>query len=111
LVPFGQGVGISRKIASSEERKRLVRLIESIKPNNFGVVIRTIAKGKKVAELHEDLNNLVQKWKKITDILKGQSPPKKIIGELDKTSTILRDLLNESFSKIVINDQSLQNEH
>ncbi len=110
LVPFGQGVGISRKIASSEERKRLVRLMESIKPGNFGVVIRTIAKGKKVAELHEDLNNLVQKWEKISKILKGKTPPKKIIGELDKTSTLLRDLLNESFSKIVVNDQALQND-
>ncbi len=57
LVPFSSGVSISKRISSSEERKRLQRLIQSIKPENFGVIIRTVAEGKEVAELDKDLRN------------------------------------------------------
>ena len=62
LVPFSNTVNISKKIAESEERKRLLRLMSSIKPDNFGVIIRTVAKGKDVAELDRDLRNLVESW-------------------------------------------------
>jgi len=110
LVPFGKSIGISRKIASAEERKRLVRLVESIKPANFGIVIRTVAQGKKVADLHEDLNALMEKWGKVSKKLSGKQPPKKIMGELDRTSGLLRDLLNESFTRIVVNEKPLLND-
>ncbi|HRX00496.1 MAG TPA: ribonuclease E/G, partial [Cyclobacteriaceae bacterium] len=62
LVPFSNTVSVSKKITSSEERKRLLRLIQSIKPENFGVIIRTVAEGKEVAELDKDLRNLVKTW-------------------------------------------------
>jgi ribonuclease G len=107
MQPFGKTVGISRKIGSEEERKRLVRLIESIKPKNFSVVIRTVAEGKGVAELHADLSGLVEKWKTIAAKLKGLQAPAKVIGEVDKTSGLLRDLLNESFTKINITDKEV----
>ncbi|MBK5285014.1 MAG: Rne/Rng family ribonuclease, partial [Bacteroidia bacterium] len=105
LVPFSDTVSISQKIKSSEERTRLKRLIQSIKPKNFGVIIRTVAEGKKVADLDNDLQNLVGKWKSAIEKLKTSSPPQRLMGEMDRTSTILRDLLNPNFNSIHVNDQ------
>jgi len=62
MVPFSDRVSISQKIESKEEKDRLKRLVRSIKPKGFGVIIRTVAEGKKVAELDRDLQNLYKKW-------------------------------------------------
>lgn len=110
LVPFSNKISISQKIKNKEERDRLKRLVQSIKPNNFGVIIRTIAQDKKVAELIADMNNLVEKWDRTTKKLENKKPPRKILSELDRTSTILRDILSEEFSSIMVNDQQLAEE-
>ncbi len=107
LVPFSNRISVSQKIRSSEERNRLKRLIQSIKPNNYGVIIRTVAENKKVAELDADLRSLVEKWEKTTLKLNDAKPPVKIISELDRTSALLRDLLNESFNNVHVNDPVL----
>lgn len=107
LVPFSETVSVSQKIKSADERARLKRLVSSIKPKNFGVIIRTIADGKSVAELDKDLQDLVAKWKTAMEQLKVSKPPQKLLGELDRTSTILRDMLNENFNHIYVNDQAL----
>ncbi|MFZ4463794.1 MAG: Rne/Rng family ribonuclease [Bacteroidales bacterium] len=107
LVPFSNRISVSQKIRSSEERNRLKRLIQSIKPNNYGVIIRTVAENKKVAELDADLRSLVEKWEKTTLKLNEAKPPVKIISELDRTSALLRDLLNESFNNVHVNDPVL----
>lgn len=107
LVPFSNRISISQKIKSIEERNRLKRLIQSIKPNNSGVIIRTVAENKKVAELDADLRNLVEKWDSLTKKLASAKAPQKIINELDRTTAILRDLMNETFHNIHINDASL----
>ena len=88
LVPFSSRISISQKIRSSEERNRLKRLIQSIKPNNYGVIIRTVAENKKVAELDADLRSLVEKWEKTTQKLQNATPPVKIISELVSTSPL-----------------------
>lgn len=110
LVPFSNRISVSQKIASVEERNRLKRLITSIKPKNFGIIIRTVAEGKMVAELDADLRNLVNKWNEISRKLQNVRPPKKILSELDRTSVVIRDLLNESFNSIHVNDQALYEE-
>ena len=110
LVPFSDKISVSQKIKSPEERNRLRRLVQSIKPKNFSVIIRTVAENKKVADLDADLNNLVEKWKLLFEKLKTSKPPQKIIGEIDKTSVILRDLLNESFNSINVSDSQLFDE-
>lgn len=110
LMPFGNGIGISKKVSSAEERKRLQILIESIKPKNFGVVVRTVAQNKSVAEIDADLRNLLEKWKLIQTQLKGANAPQKIYGEQKKTNTIMRDLLNDTFNKVVVNDPKLKTE-
>ncbi|HHM21245.1 MAG TPA: Rne/Rng family ribonuclease [Bacteroidetes bacterium] len=107
LTPFNDVVAVSKKISNAEERKRLKSLMESIKPKNFGVIIRTAAEGKKVQDLHEELALMLDKWKEIFQQLKGRRPPAKLLSELDKTSSILRDILNDSFNRIVVNDKQL----
>ncbi len=110
LVPFSDKISVSQKIKNPEERNRLRRLVQSIKPKNFSVIIRTVAENKKVIELDTDLNNLVEKWKLLFEKVKSARPPQKIIGEIDKTSVILRDLLNESFNNIHVSDAQLTEE-
>ncbi len=107
ITPFNNIVAVSRKIHSSEERKRLQKIVESIKHKNFGVIIRTAAEGKKIAELHEDLSSLIETWNTIQKNLKGAVAPSKILSEQTKTTSILRDLLNEDFNKIVVNDRNI----
>jgi len=110
LVPFSERISISQKIRDSEEKIRLKRLITSIKPKNFGVIIRTVAEGKSVAELDADLNDLVKKWETCFQALKTAKPPQKVLGEINRTSVLLRDLLNESFNGIYVNDNALLEE-
>lgn len=110
LLPFSNKISISQKIKSKDERNRLKRLILSIKPVNYGVIIRTVAENKKVAELDTDLRNLVEKWEKIVKKLPHAVAPQKLLSELDRTSAMLRDNLNESFNSIYINDPILYDE-
>lgn len=107
ITPFNDIIAVSRKIHSADERKRLHKIIEAIKPKNFGVIVRTAAEGKNTSELHEDLLSLVQTWKVIQANLKGATPPYKILSEQGKTTSILRDLLNEDFNRIVVNDKTI----
>lgn len=107
LVPFSKSVNLSKKIANNDERKRLTRLINSIKPQGFGVIIRTVAQGKDVAELDNDLRNLVATWEKGISKLKTARPKDKIIGEMSKASALLRDVLNESFDNIYIDEKKM----
>ena len=110
ITPFNDIVAVSKKIHSSDERKRLQKIIEAIKSKNFGVIVRTAAEGKNTAELHEDLSQLIETWKTIEQNLKGAVAPAKILSEQDKTTSILRDLLTEDFNKIVINDRNVYND-
>jgi ribonuclease G len=82
----------------------------SIKPANLGVIIRTVAENKKVADLDTDLKGLVEKWEAMMKSLRFAKPPKRIVSELDRTSTILRDILSESFNSIILNDNVLYEE-
>jgi ribonuclease G len=110
LTPFNDIVAVSRKIHSSDERKRLQKIIEAVKPKNFGVIVRTAAEGKQTAELHEDLLSLVATWQTIQTNLKNAVPPAKILSEQGKTTSMLRDLLNEDFNRIVVNDKNIYND-
>jgi ribonuclease G len=110
VTPFTNIVAVSRKIHSSEERKRLQKIIEAIKPKNLGVIVRTAAEGMQTAELHEDLLSLEATWNTIQRNLKGAVPPQKILSEQGKTTSMLRDLLNEDFNKVVVNDKTIYND-
>ncbi|MDN3669245.1 Rne/Rng family ribonuclease [Echinicola jeungdonensis] len=105
LVPFSNNVNVSKKIRSAEERRRLARLITSIKPANFGVIIRTVAESQSVTELDKDLRNLLNSWEDgMKKLMKAKSKDK-VIGEMSMASSIVRDLLNESFDAITVEDE------
>ncbi|MBT5699490.1 MAG: ribonuclease E/G, partial [Flavobacteriales bacterium] len=89
MIPFSDRVSISQKIKSSEEKSRLKKLIHSIKPKGFGVIIRTVAEGKKVAELDTDMKNLYKKWQIIFKKLKTANLNERIHGEMNRSSVIL----------------------
>jgi ribonuclease G len=110
ITPFNDFVSVSKKISNNDERKRLQRIIESIKPKNFGVIVRTAAEGQTTAELHKDLLDLVANWKNIQQNLVNAAPPSKILSEKSKTTSILRDLLNDDFNSIVANDENIVEE-
>ena len=110
LSPFTNSVGVSKKIDSAEERKRLKVLVESLKPKNFGVIVRTVAENMDAKTLHEDLMYLESRWAEMSSNLKGAQPVKKVLSEVDKTSGLIRDLLNDSFEKIATNSQTMARE-
>ena len=110
LVPFANSVNISKKITDKGERTRLLRLMSSIKPQNFGVIVRTVAQGKDVEELDRDLNNSIEKWETGIKALRDAKPRDRIIGEMNRASSILRDMLNESFDSITVDTQEMYDE-
>lgn len=111
LVPFGDKVSVSTKIQSSEERARLKQLIQSIKPKNCGVIIRTVAEGKRVAELDTELNTLVRRWEaSLAEVMKTVKAPALVHEESSRTIALLRDLLNSSYESVYINDEKTYNE-
>ena len=105
LLPFADKVSVSQKISSKEEKRRLERLVYSILPPNYGVIIRTAAEGKKAAVLDAELKMLIKKWEESWTKLVTSKPPQLLFTENSRTTTILRDLLNDSFSNIYVNDQ------
>lgn len=110
LIPFDDKVSVSKKIKSAEERNRLKTLIESIRPEGFGVIIRTVAEEKKVAELHADMKRLVEKWHTVFRNLQKNKLPSKILSEQDKASAILRDNFNSDFVSIICDDETMVEE-
>ncbi|UEG53572.1 Rne/Rng family ribonuclease [Mucilaginibacter daejeonensis] len=107
LVPFSETISISKKIKSNTERTRLRKIVESIKPANFGVIIRTVSEGKGVTEMQKDLLDLISKWEAFMTRMPATDPSKKILGEIDRTSTLLRDILNADFQHIHVNEPSI----
>ena len=110
MVPFSDRVSVSQKISSSQEKDRLKRLVQSIKPKGFGVIIRTVAEGKKVAELDKDLENLMSKWTSMCKKLRNANTPSKVLVELNRASSILRDVFNDTFTGIHVDDETLYNQ-
>ena len=107
LVPFSDRVSVSQKIESKEEKDRLKRLVQSIRPKGFGVIVRTVAEGKKVAELDKDLNNLLAKWTALCKKIYKANYPSKVLSEMNRAASILRDVFNDDFTGIYVDDETL----
>ena len=108
LMPFNDKVSVSTKIKSGEERARLKQLIQSIKPKGFGVIVRTVAEGKRVAELDTELKVLLQRWEDaITKVQKTQHRPQMVFEETGRAVALLRDLFNPSYENIYVNDEEV----
>ncbi|MDR2968545.1 MAG: Rne/Rng family ribonuclease [Tannerellaceae bacterium] len=104
LIPFSDKISVSTKIKSSAERARLRQLIQSIKPKNFTVIVRTSSEGKRVAELDHELKTLVKRWEdNIVKVPKVKTPAV-VYEETGRTVGLLRDIFNPSFQHIYVND-------
>ncbi|MBO4849933.1 MAG: Rne/Rng family ribonuclease [Prevotella sp.] len=111
LIPFNDKVSVSTKIKSSEERARLKQAIQSIKPRNFGVIVRTVAEGKRVAELDTELKILLKRWDDaISKVQKTQKRPQMVFEETSRAVALLRDLFNPSYENIFVNDEEVWKE-
>ncbi len=111
LIPFNDKVSVSSKIKSGEERARLKQLIHSIKPRNCGVIVRTVAKGKRVAELDAELKVLNKRWEDtIQKVQKTQQRPQLVYEETGRAVALLRDLFNPTYESIHVNDDEVFNE-
>ncbi len=115
LIPFGQKISVSSKIKSNAERTRLKQLMQSIKPKNFGLIIRTVAEGRRVAELDMELKILLKRWEDtIAKVQRARQTQQKLpqlcYEETSRTVALLRDLFNPSYENIYINDQNVYNE-
>ncbi len=111
LIPFGTKVSVSSKIKSGAERARLKQLVNSIKPNNCGIIVRTVAEGKRVAELDAELKVLKKRWDEaIIKAQKTQKRPQLIYEETDRAVAMLRDLFNPTYKSIYINDENVEKE-
>ena len=106
LMPFEDSVSVSTKIKKSEERSRLKQLIQSIKPKNFGVIVRTVAEGKRAAELDAELKILLKRWEDtITKVQKTTERPQLCFEEQSRAVALLRDLFNPTYDGIHVNDE------
>ena len=100
-----------KKIEDREEKSRLKRLVQSIRPKGFGIIIRTVAEGQKVAELDADLQSLLKRWKNLCQQLpRIDKHPTKVLSEINRSSSILRDIFDDSFKGIHTDDRQLHEE-
>ena len=108
LIPFNDKVSVSSKIKRGEERSRLKQLVQSMKPKNFGVIVRTVAEGKRAAELDQELKVLLKRWEDaITKVQKTTERPQLVFEEQSRAVALLRDLFNPTYDGIHINDSEI----
>ena len=108
LIPFGDKVSVSSKIKRGEERSRLKQLVQSMVPKNFGVIVRTVAEGKRAAELDQELKVLLKRWEDaITQVQKTTERPQLVFEEQSRSVALIRDLFNTTYDGIYINDQAI----
>lgn len=105
LIPFSNKISISQKIKSTEEKVRLRQLIGSIKPKGFGVIVRTSAENKRVAELNNEMRTLVKCWEDAVAKMKRSQPPTLIYEEESRALAVIRDIFNPNFENIYVNDK------
>jgi len=110
LLPFSDKVSVSQKIKTNEEKNRLKKLIQSIRPKKFGVIVRTAAEEKMVAELDQEIKRLVERWESIFPKLRKLNGPALVMGEMDRTTAFLRDIYHTDFNSIIVNDTSMADE-
>ena len=110
LLPFAQKVSVSQKISSKEERKRLETLVRSILPANYGAIIRTASEGTNAAALVGEAKSLIDKWENSWKTIAKNKSVSLLFTEYSKTTTILRDLLNDSFSNVYVDDPAIYEE-
>ena len=104
LIPFSDKISISQKIKSTEEKIRLRQHIGSIKPKGFGVIVRTSAENKRVAELNNEMRTLVRCWEDSIAKMQRSEPPTLIYEEDSRAVSVIRDIFSPNFENIYVNE-------
>ncbi len=110
LLPFDGKVGISKKITSFKEKRRLRKIAQSLLPEGFGVIIRTVAEGQDDEALKKDLSDLIDKWREIEAQVKSETAPSLVYKDLATTSGVIRDLFSNDVSRVIIDSKRLYKE-
>lgn len=105
LIPFEKKIGLSRKIFSPKEKRRLRSIVKSTIPKGFGIIIRTVAAGQDESLILDDLNTLILKWNEIQAKLKTAKPPTILHKDISTTSSVIRDLFKEDISKVIVDSK------
>lgn len=111
LMPFSERVSVSQKITNLKEKNRLKKLAKSIKPKGFGIILRTVAEDKDMVELQKDLDNSLNNWENLCKkLIQNTNKPLKVMSEVNRTSSLLRDVVNDSFVGIHVDNLTLYQE-
>lgn len=110
LVPNSKLVGVSRKIESVKERRRLKRTARYLRPDNFGIIVRTVAEGKDRETLKNDIDSLIKIWQQIEKKIKKQKPPMAVYKDIGMTSSVIRDLFTKDVARVVVDSRKLYRE-
>jgi ribonuclease G len=109
-MPFSDKVSVSQKIVSNEEKLRLKSLVQSIRPRKYGVIVRTAAEDRMVAELDQEIQRLTERWESSFSKIARMNNPGLVLGELDRATVLLRDIYHTNFNSIIVNDTSVASE-
>jgi ribonuclease G len=110
LLPFDGKIGISKKISSFKEKRRLRKIVQTILPEGFGVIIRTVAEGKDETSLTNDLKDLITTWREVEKTVKSEKAPCLLYKDMSTTSSVIRDLFSNDVSRVVIDSRKLHKE-
>src|SRR5699024_5686431 len=110
LIPMGDYIAVSRKINNYKERRRLKSVVGSMVPEGFGVIIRTVAKGKDKKAIEDDMRNVLKKWERILEKLETASPPSLLYKDLDMTESLVRDLFAKQYDRVLVDDPEMHKE-
>jgi ribonuclease G len=110
LLPFDGKIGISKKISSFKEKRRLRKIVQSILPPGFGAIIRTVAEGKEDSSLKNDLEDLIGTWREVEKTVKAEKAPALLYKDMATTSSVIRDLFSNDVSRVVIDSRKLHKE-
>lgn len=107
LAPFANNVGVSKKITDSAERERLIAIVEQVRPKNFGIVLRTNARNQGAERIKKDIQSLIDKWEKLKNGLVAPESPRRLLSEMSKSFMLVRDMLNDSFERVICDNPKL----
>jgi len=110
LLPFDGKIGISKKISAFKEKRRLRRIVQTLLPEGFGVIIRTVAEGKEEEALKTDLQDLIDTWRQIEKAAKNEKPPALVYKDMATTSSVIRDLFSNEVARVVVDSKKLHKE-
>ncbi len=110
LLPFDGKVGISKKISSFKEKRRLRKIVQGFLPEGFGVIIRTVAEGKEDESLKKDLEDLVKTWRKVEEMVRSEKAPALLYKDMATTSSVIRDLFSNDVARVVVDGKGLYRE-